>query len=125
MKDFQSHLYSYRNQQILKGEILDRDRINTRVTNGANAIRNAVRFYRNMVAIRAIPNLEALIEPHDENPAAENIKMSMGQPAMALPEQDHLAHLQTHLYYYNSPAYGKNPAILPMLAPTRTLSAAA
>jgi hypothetical protein len=76
---------------------------------------------KRMLAAMKVPAPEELMpdpmDPHDENPAAENIKMSMGEPAMALPDQDHLAHLQTHLDYYQSPAYGKNPAILPMLAP--------
>lgn len=76
---------------------------------------------KRMLSAMKVPAPDELMpdpmEPHDENPAAENIKMSMGQPAMALPDQDHLAHLQTHLDYYQSPAYGKNPAILPMLAP--------
>lgn len=76
---------------------------------------------KRMLSAMKVPAPDELIpdptEPHDENPAAENIKMSMGEPALALPEQDHLAHLQTHLDYYVSPAYGKNPAILPMLAP--------
>lgn len=76
---------------------------------------------KRMLSAMKVPAPDELMpdpmEPHDENPAAENIKMSMGQPALAMPEQDHLAHLQTHLDYYTSPAYGKNPAILPMLAP--------
>lgn len=76
---------------------------------------------KRMLSAMKVPAPDELIpdplDPHDENPAAENIKMSMGQVAMALPDQDHLAHLQTHLDYYQSPAYGKNPAILPALAP--------
>lgn len=55
-------------------------------------------------------------EPHDENPAAENIKMAMGTPTQALPTQDHLAHLQTHLDFTTSPAYGQNSAIQPTLS---------
>ncbi len=76
---------------------------------------------KRMLSAMKVPAQEELLpdplEPHDENPAAENIKMSMGTMALALPDQDHLAHLQTHLDYYTSPAYGKNPAILPQLAP--------
>lgn len=54
--------------------------------------------------------------PHDENPAAENIKMAMGQPSIPLPTQDHLAHLQVHLDFLQSPTYGQNPAILPTMS---------
>lgn len=55
--------------------------------------------------------------PSDENPAAENMQLAFGKPAQALPEQDHLAHLQTHLDFLQSPAYGQNEAIKQIMAP--------
>lgn len=56
--------------------------------------------------------------PHDENPAAENIKMAMGQPAQAVPTQNHIAHIQTHLDFEQNEAYGQNPAIrMPLAKP--------
>lgn len=45
----------------------------------------------------------------DENPGAENIKMAMGAPAIAFPDQDHFAHLQTHLDFMKDPQYGASP----------------
>lgn len=77
--------------------------------------------HRRLLQSAKIQGIDELIPdpnaPHDENPAAENMKMGMGQPAHAMPMQDHLAHLQTHLDFWQSPAYGQNPAIMPSLAP--------
>lgn len=67
-----------------------------------------------------IPNInEILPEPpaqKEQNAATENVALCMGTPARVFPDQDHLAHLETHLKFYQSPALGSNPAILPTLA---------
>ena len=49
--------------------------------------------------------------------ANENVAMTIGQSAYAFPEQDHLAHLQTHLDYAKDPALGSNPLIAPSYVP--------
>jgi hypothetical protein len=61
-----------------------------------------------------LPNPIGVVE---SNPALENVSMTMGQPAAAFPDQDHLAHIQVHLEYANNPAYGANPVIGPVFAP--------
>ena len=61
-----------------------------------------------------LPNPIGIVE---SNPALENVSMTMGQPAAAFPDQDHLAHIQVHLEYANNPAYGGNPVIGPVFAP--------
>jgi hypothetical protein len=61
-----------------------------------------------------LPNPVGIVE---SNPALENVSMTMGQPAAAFPDQDHLAHIQVHLEYANNPAYGGNPVIGPTFAP--------
>ena len=61
-----------------------------------------------------LPNPVGIVE---SNPALENVSMTMGQPAAAFPDQDHLAHIQVHLEYANNPAYGGNPVIGPVFAP--------
>ena len=61
-----------------------------------------------------LPNPQGVVE---SNPALENVSMTMGQPAAAFPDQDHLAHIQVHLEYANNPAYGGNPVIGPVFAP--------
>ena len=61
-----------------------------------------------------LPNPMGLVE---SNPALENVSMTMGQPAAAFPDQDHIAHIQVHLEYAANPAYGGNPVIGPVFAP--------
>ena len=53
----------------------------------------------------------------ESNPALENVSMTMGTPAAAYPDQDHIAHIKVHLEYANNPAYGGNPVIGPVFAP--------
>jgi len=43
--------------------------------------------------------------------------MSMGRPAAAYPDQDHLAHIKVHLTYAQDPNYGGSPLIGPTFAP--------
>lgn len=68
-----------------------------------------------------VPNIDELMpdpnKPKDENPAAENIKLAMGAPAIALPDQDHLAHLQTHLDFLQNPMFGSNPLLAAQFIP--------
>lgn len=56
-------------------------------------------------------------EPHELNAVNENVSMSLGRPVVAFPEQDHLAHLQTHLDFMQSPVFGANPLIAPKFLP--------
>lgn len=53
----------------------------------------------------------------EANPALENVAMSMGRPAAAYPDQDHLAHIKVHLSYAQDPNYGGSPLIGPTYAP--------
>ena len=53
----------------------------------------------------------------EANPALENVAMSMGRPAAAYPDQDHLAHIKVHLSYAQDPNYGGSPLIGPQFAP--------
>jgi len=54
---------------------------------------------------------------NESNPALENVSMTMGRPAAAYPDQDHIAHIKIHLEYAQNPAYGGNPVIGPTFAP--------
>jgi len=62
-----------------------------------------------------VPGLNELMveeaEPKKQNPADENVAMSLGQAANAYPEQDHLAHIQTHFDFMQNPLLGANPII--------------
>jgi len=77
--------------------------------------------YRRVLGQLKIPAIdEVLPNPlgaKESNPALENVAMTMGRPAAAYPDQDHLAHIKIHLEYANNPAYGGNPVIGPVFAP--------
>ena len=47
----------------------------------------------------------------DMDPVSENVAASLGRPIYVLPQQDHMAHLKTHLAFLSSPLFGSNPAI--------------
>jgi hypothetical protein len=49
--------------------------------------------------------------------ADENAAMSIGQPAYAYIQQDHISHIQGHLQFANDPAYGSNPLFAPQFTP--------
>lgn len=53
----------------------------------------------------------------ESNPALENVAMSMGRPAAAYPDQDHISHIKIHLAYAQDPNYGGSPLIGPVFAP--------
>jgi chaperonin GroES len=55
--------------------------------------------------------------PEKLDPANENVAMSIGQMAFAYPEQDHLAHIQSHLDFAKDPVFGGNPLIAPAFIP--------
>ncbi len=68
-----------------------------------------------------IPNPDELLLPDDtpdeQNAVNENAAMTMGRPVAAFPDQDHLAHLQVHLDYMQSPALGQFPLIAQQYLP--------
>lgn len=49
------------------------------------------------------------------NPVAENISGLAGTPVQAFPEQDHMAHIQAHIEFLESPIFGQNPIFAPKL----------
>jgi len=65
-----------------------------------------------------VPADEVLIpEQKNENmdPVSENVAATMGSPIYVLPQQDHLAHIMTHLAFLKSPLFGGNPVIMKTL----------
>lgn len=60
----------------------------------------------------------------DVDPVSENVAATMGQPVYVMPGQQHIAHLQTHMAFLQSPLFGQNPVIartllLPMVTHIR------
>jgi hypothetical protein len=62
-----------------------------------------------------IPNAVQMLKPMPKitemNQVNENVAMSLGRPVAAYPEQDHLAHVQVLLDFYQSPVLGQIPTI--------------
>ncbi|CAB4145689.1 hypothetical protein UFOVP1204_3 [uncultured Caudovirales phage] len=62
-----------------------------------------------------IPNARDLLlpkpDPKQLNAVNENVAATMGKPVMAFPEQDHMAHLKTHVLYMQNPIFGGNPIV--------------
>jgi hypothetical protein len=56
-------------------------------------------------------------DPEKLDPANENVAMALGKPAFAFIEQDHLAHIQSHLDFAKDPILGANPLIAPAFIP--------
>jgi hypothetical protein len=74
-----------------------------------------------VLATLKIPNAKDLLAPaqtpSEQNAVNENVTTSLGRPVTAFPEQDHLAHLQTHLSYMTNPMFGANPLVAPAFLP--------
>ena len=68
-----------------------------------------------------IPNAKELLvppmEPKEQNAVNENVAASLGRPVLAFPDQDHIAHLKTHLAYMTNPVFGASPLIAPAYIP--------
>ena len=68
-----------------------------------------------------IPNPQELLvapmEPKQQNAVNENVTATMGRPVVAFPEQDHIAHLKTHLAYMTNSALGGSQLIAPTYLP--------
>jgi chaperonin GroES len=77
--------------------------------------------YRRVLQQLKIPGIEEVLPnplgAKESNPALENVAMTMGRPAAAYPDQDHMSHIKIHLEYAKNPAYGGNPVIGPTFAP--------
>lgn len=78
-------------------------------------------IHKRLLHLMKVENIKELVPPRqdqkDENPVTENVKLSMGQPAFALPDQDHEAHLKVHLDFTMSPIFGMNPMFQAQLLP--------
>lgn len=68
-----------------------------------------------------IPNADELLAPNtdpvEENAVRENVFATLGRPLVAMPKQDHIAHLKTHLSFMASPMYGMSQLIAPAALP--------
>ena len=56
-------------------------------------------------------------DPEKRDAANENVAMAIGQAAFAYIEQDHLAHIQSHLEFARDPILGGSPLMAPQFIP--------
>ena len=82
---------------------------------------NARKVEERILSTLKVPNYEELLVPEmtpkEENAVSENVKMTLGKPVVAFPDQDHIAHLKAHLPYMQSPVFGMSKLIAPALLP--------
>ena len=80
-----------------------------------HAVYNRILKQLKVPAINEImPNPDGVKE---SNPALENVSMTMGRPAAAYPDQDHISHIKVHMAYAQDPNYGGNALIGPAFTP--------
>ena len=80
-----------------------------------------MRLEERLLETLRVPNPKELLvpsmEPKAQNAVNENVTATMGRPIVAFPEQDHIAHLKTHLAYMTNPAFGASELIAPTYLP--------
>jgi len=68
-----------------------------------------------------IPNAKELLnpplEPKETNAVEENVMATMGAGIIAFPDQNHIAHLQTHIAYLQSNTLGSSRLMAPTFIP--------
>ena len=69
--------------------------------------------YRKMYEALGVTNIDAILppppQPQPMNPAKENQMALQGAPLQAFPDQDHQAHIETHMAVMSTPAMELNP----------------
>jgi len=85
------------------------------------ALYNARSVEERILDTLKIPNPKELLapapEPQEMNAVNENVAATLGKPVVAFPNQDHIAHLKTHLAFMLSPALGMNNLLAPTYLP--------
>jgi hypothetical protein len=86
---------------------------------------NRIEGHRRMLRLLNVADADKLLpeqpKPKRMEPVAENMAAVSGIPLKAFPDQDHLAHMETHLRFILSPAFGSGPGyggqqLAPLLA---------
>lgn len=74
------------------------------------ALHNLYEATKRLYEIAKIPDFDKFLpapsKPEQMNAAAENVAATMNRPLMAFPDQDHFAHIETHLRYITDPFLG-------------------
>lgn len=110
----------YAQMQLVTGFALGMDP-KTGMPTATAQLHDAHAVLHRMYELAKIPNIDELLPPKKEptelNAAAENSSVMLGNPIMAFPEQNHFAHLETHMRFILDPVLGGNPAAIPQSYP--------
>ncbi len=75
--------------------------------------------YRNMYEALGVNNIDGILppppQPQPTNAAKENQMAMNGVPPQAFPDQDHKAHMETHLSMMSTPTVQMNPQVMNIL----------
>lgn len=86
-----------------------------------NSLYDQYAVERRVLESLKIPDIDEVLPkpkvPTELNAPAENLSALMGQPIMAFPEQDHLAHIETHVRFVMDPFLGGNELAAPTIVP--------
>jgi hypothetical protein len=84
-------------------------------------LHNLYEVLKSTYRLAKIPDVDKILppprEPQEMNAAAENAASMMGAPLMAFPEQNHVAHIETHIRFIADPLFGASPASVPQTYP--------
>ncbi|CAB4142967.1 hypothetical protein UFOVP435_40 [uncultured Caudovirales phage] len=79
---------------------------------GGNPLYDQYAVERRVLESLKIPDVDQVLPkpkvPTELNAPAENLSAMMGQPIIAFPEQNHMAHIETHLRFILDPFLGGN-----------------
>lgn len=82
---------------------------------------NARKVEERLLETLKIPNWKELLgpdpTPSERNAVDENAAAALGQPIAAFADQNHMAHIRTHLAFLQSPVLGLNELIAPTALP--------
>jgi hypothetical protein len=89
----------------------------------APQMHNMYEAYRRMYSALGVTDVDLVLppppQPMPQSPALENAKSltipSGGQPLKVFPEQDHMAHIQTHITFMLTPLIQMSPAVYGVL----------
>lgn len=86
-----------------------------------NPLYDARKVEERLLETLKVPNWKELLapamQPKEQNAVNENVAASLGRPVTAFPEQDHLAHIETHISYLQSPMLGSSMLVAPQFIP--------
>jgi hypothetical protein len=75
-------------------------------------MRKVEEMFLRTLKIPADEVLQPLPASENMDPASENVAATMGRPIYVMPQQDHMAHIMTHMAFLKSPLFGSNPVIV-------------